>query len=447
MNKIQSVLLKLLLLSFSSCKLIFEGMKELQSYANDPSNQTERIETKLREVSFSVKCMLVDGFNLYDLTNLAKNPEDEDRLKDFNVTIDGKTIFYNFCYDLAKENSCNATSNTQVSASTDITCDQLTDKIGMGNKWKISDSMVEIDLNANPNASYHTVKYQIECNKTYYGKYANFIKEKSYFNKATSNGTFETLLYFESQYGCPQIEFYSFWKFINDFDWLFAIILIGVGMFECILGQKLLVATAFIGSCTAVVIIICIIFFQFILPPGPSQWIIWVILGVSIIIGIIVGAIVAKNHKKCLALLLGGISGFFLGELLFNLFGNKITFNPTAVHVIFIIVCIIVMIILSFILSTFIIILSTSFTGAYMVVRGISFFAGDFPSEVTVIDLTKAGEIDQLKLLITWKLYAYLIAIVLLTIISMLGQFKINREEKKDISLDDLDDDKDDKDD
>lgn len=398
-------------------------------------DQTDDIEEKLRDVSFGVKCFLVDGFNVYDLSPMTKNPADEDAKKDFELTLDGVTIHYNFCTNLNKENNCNADS--QVTSSTDSSCTPLADSIGTGNKWKISDSLIEIDLNTIEN-SISLVKYQLKCDPDLKDKYPVFVPSKSHYNKAVKEGE-ETLLYFKSQYACPKVNFYSFWSFIDKYDWMFAILLIIVGLFECVYGRRAIIATSFIISCIAVALILVIIATQFLLGPDSDSWTYWLVIILAILIGLAIGYLVSKNYKKSLVFIVGGVGGFFLGELLFNLFGNRFGTNLTIVHILFIIVAVVGMIILATIFDQAIMIFSTAFIGSYMVVRGLSLFIGGFPSESTIIDIAKKGETEQFSKLLNWSLYLYLGAIVFLTIVSIFLQLKMGVARKKGkISLDDI---------
>ncbi len=412
---------------------------QLKSFAEGEEGKGEesQAEAVFRNISFSVKCMLVDNFTVYDLTGMAKNRLEDDGYKDFNVTLNGNTINYEFCYDLVKENRCNNDQLAQVSSIDKTKCNQLAGSISTGNKWKLSENLIEIELNRIDNST-DLVKYQIECDKNDTKKYPTFIEKKSYYRKEI-NGNQETLLYFKSKHGCPKIDFYTFWKFINDYDYIFAVLLIILGLFECILGFKLSMPTAFIITCSGVLILVVILFFQFILPPGTKSWIIWVILFIGLVIGIFAGYFVAQNKDKCLALVVGGVAGFFLGEFFFNLFGNKIGTNLTLVHIGFIVGGIAVLVLLSFIFSSFIIIFSTSLIGAYAVIRGISFFAGKFPSEITIIDLTRAGETDQLKEMLSWEIYLYLCAIIVLTVGSIFIQFKLRDDNDQKYSINEMD--------
>lgn len=414
------------IMSFDSSVSPFSDIILSSNFGNDSD-----VEKKFREINFSVKCMLVDNFTLYDLTGMAKNIMSEDG-KDYKAEINNKTIFYNFCYNLHDKNGCDPSLHTQISIMENNNCTRLAAGISTGNKWRVSDDLIEIEMNE-IKGSNQVVKYQIECDENNKDKSPLFILDKSYLSKETESGKYETLLYFKSFYGCPKVDFYVFWKFLNTYDWLFAIILIVAGLFECILGQKLLYPTSFIISCSAVIIFTVIFFFQFLLPPGCASWIIWVILFIGLVIGLFAGYYVSQNKEKILSIVVGGLSGFFLGEFLFNLFGNKFGSHLMLINILFIVICIIVLVVLSLIFSKFIIIFSTSLIGAYGIIRGISFFAGGFPSEFTIIDLSAAGETEQLKKLLSWEIYVYLSSIVVLTGLSIFIQYKINSDQKDEL--------------
>jgi hypothetical protein len=163
-------------------------------------------------------------------------------------------------------------------------------------------------------------------------------------------------------------------------------------------------------------------------------------LAVGLIIGIVLGIIVYKYHEKVMALLTGGISGFFIGQFLYSLFGNQIPANGIVINIVFVVVSIGVMIAIAYFFKKFIIIFATSFIGAYCFIRGISLFAGGFPDEITVMDLRGEDETDQLSKLLTWKVYVYLAAIVVTTVLAIFAQYKLNKDK------DDDDDDSDRKD-
>ena len=385
-------------------------------------------EDALRNISLTVKCMFVDNFSVYDIRGLSKNTLDD--VPYYQATVGGAKLNYNFCYNLKEEGGCKSNS-VQVAANPDDNCTKLAGAIGQGNHWQVSNDTITITLNPIDNNDENVVKFVLKCDedKTH-TKRTDPIANESYYRVKKDDGKFETVLYFVTHEACAKADFYVIWKFILDFQWIFGIILIIVGLFEAILGKKLLKPTAFILSCGISIVIIFVFFMQYLLPAGTADWIIWVVLVIAACIGIPLGYFVAKYDDKFVAILAGSLGGYVLGEFLYNLFGNRISLNPTLVNILFIIICIAVLVVLSLFLKKLIIISCTSLIGAYAFIRGISILAGGFPSEATIIDLINAGETDQIKEVLTWKVYLYLVSIVIMTGSSIYIQFKINDDDK-----------------
>ena len=390
-------------------------------------------EKPLPNISFSVKCMFVDDYNLYDIRGLGINTIKTDQ-GGHEQEFDDVKIYYNFCFDLklSKIKGCeNLKEKTQLVAVKDGKCESLAGSINKGNKWSIlSKNVLQIELNNNTQNKNlnktHRIYYKLQCNKD---EHLKIDKNLSYYEKEIEDIK-ETVLYIKTKEACVKYDFYLIWKFINDYVAIFALVLIVFGFFNCILGKKFAKITSFILTLFSVTILV-LIFSQYILPSGCAQWIIWVMLVLGIILGCTAGYFVFNHHEKFLSFLVGGVAGFFLGEFLFNLFGNAIPGNLTLIHILFVVFSIIILIILAYFLKDIIIIFATSFIGAYTLIRGISLFAGGFPNEFTVIDLKQRDEIDQLKNILTWRVYVYLVAIVIATGLSIYIQFKINKEKQE----------------
>jgi hypothetical protein len=258
----------------------------------------------------------------------------------------------------------------------------------------------------------------------------------------TKNGEgFDVLLVIRSKEACVKVDFYFIFKFIEDYKVLFVILLMAFGLFNCIFGQKFAKYTAFL-LCVFIITILVLVFSQYVLPSGCAEWIIWVMLALGIILGCTAGYFTFKHHEKVLALLTGGVSGFFIGQFLYNLFGNQIPANGILINVVFVVISIGVMVAIAFFFKKFIVIFATSFIGSYCFIRGISLFAGGFPDEITVMDLRAENETEQLKKLLTWRVYVYLSAILIATGLSIFAQYRINRDKDDDDTDDDKDKDK-----
>lgn len=390
-----------------------------------------KAEETLRNISFSIKCMFVDDFNVYDIRSLGIN-KIKTKETAYNQTFENNTIYYNFCYDVKKVKGCEEIKDdTQILVKEQGNCKSLAKSIKKGNTWSImknkEDNTEYIQIEIRNSTKDHIVYYKLRCKEN---TKQEFNRTLSYFKKSFDDGIFRTVLFFETEAACPKFDFYQIWEFINKYNYIFAIILIAFGLFNCILGQKLSQYTSFILT-LFVVTILCMFLFQFILPSGCADWIIWVILVVGIILGCTAGYFVFIYHEKFMAFLVGGIAGFFLGEFLFNLFGSLIKVNPTLINILFVIICIIASIILAYFIQEIIIIIATSFIGSYALIRGISLFAGHFPSEFTVIDLKAQGENEQLKKLLNWQFYVYLVFIVIACGLSIYVQYLIRKHTKE----------------
>ena len=386
------------------------------------------------KIQFSVKCMFVDNFTLYDISGLGVNAlQDNNEERAYTFESGNTSILYNFCHDLKKSNQCPYEKKQVYSKTkngTEEKCEFLAETVNTGNTWykgeKEGINYLRIDLNPDET---HSVTYILECKSDMEEGKHTVDPSKSYVNEKKEDNRIHTLLYIQTAEACPKVDFYFMWRFINDFVFIFAIVLILFGIFNCLLGQKFAKFTSFLLSLFSVTILF-LVFSQFILPSGCKQWIIWIMLVIGIILGCTAGYFVFKHHEKVLVFLVGGLGGFLLGEFLFNLFGNAIPLNLTLVNILFIVICIIVAIVIAFFLKDAIIIGFTSFIGSYSLIRGISLFAGYFPSEFTVIDLKNKGEDEQLENLLTWRVYVYLSFIVICTGLSIFLQIKIIKKFK-----------------
>lgn len=65
-----------------------------------------------------------------------------------------------------------------------------------------------------------------------------------------------------------------------------------------------------------------------------------------------------------------------------------------------------------------VIIASTSFTGAYLIVRPLSWMIGGFPNEFTLYDTFQTGKIVSLP----WTFFVYLILIICISIVGGMYQ-------------------------
>jgi hypothetical protein len=140
-----------------------------------------------------------------------------------------------------------------------------------------------------------------------------------------------TKLIFESPEACPKANFFNVILTIKQNVWIFGIATILIGVFLAFFGAKFVIVTIFIFTCSTTILFFFLLMFQFILPAGSKPEIVWVVLGISIVIGIVVGYYTAKYKDVLLAIIVGAFTGFILGNILYNTALKFIKFSPTVI--------------------------------------------------------------------------------------------------------------------
>ena len=395
-----------------------------------------------------VKCLFLEDYNVYDISHLGANTfkSIDERGHEHNFEFDNAkyTILFNFCYNLKHSDRCPHGDDKQVFyLVNNDNCQPLSGDIKDGNTWttiknETTGEVEYIEIEVNRYDGAHSLKYRLICNKDMDKKEFNVVEGTSI--TKNDKGGFDVILVIESKEACVKADFYIIFKFIEDYKALFVILLMVFGLFNCILGKRLGKYTAFL-LCVFIITILVLVFSQYVLPSGCNEWIIWVMFAVGIILGCTAGYFTFKYHKKILSFLTGGISGFFIGQFLYNLFGNRIPLdvNGIVINIVFVVISIGVMIAVAFFFNKFIIIFATSFIGAYCFIRGISLFAGGFPDEIKIMDLRGKGETEQLSDLLTWKVYVYLAAMVITTVLAVIAQYKFFKDKDEDDEKEDSD--------
>lgn len=190
-----------------------------------------------------------------------------------------------------------------------------------------------------------------------------------------------------------------------------------LGIFLAFYGNKFVNIVIFSVIALAVFVIVGSLFFQLFLKKVSEEWAQWLCLAGIIALACGAGYTVMKFRKYGVGLFAawGGVMlGFvvtaaFLVKNVYAYYGTLAAFA-------------IVMFWLAIKVEKTVVIMITSFMGSYLLVRGVSLYAGGFPNETALRAEIADGVID-------WdnyekKFYIYLGAIVVCTIISTLYQRK-----------------------
>ena len=176
---------------------------------------------------------------------------------------------------------------------------------------------IKIELNTGgpcpvgENSTYLTT-FILKCNPDM--KRGQFELVKSDFGKDRCENRFE----FKTSESCPKVNFYVIWNFVKQFSIIFGAVLILIGIFETFYGSKVMIVTIFLATCMSTITVVFILLFQFIIPSGGNPSIVWVVLGISTIIGILLGYLVSKYNKVVIGMILGGYMGYIVGIILYD---------------------------------------------------------------------------------------------------------------------------------
>lgn len=218
-----------------------------------------------------------------------------------------------------------------------------------------------------------------------------------------------------SNKGCPVFTFDALTQFLDDYYYLWGAALIIIGLGLAFWGNKAVNVVIFLVTTLVVFVILGSIFFKLFMDKVKEDWAKWLSVAVIVAIGAGAGYMLAKYRKYGVGLL-AGWGGVMIGFVITSSFavGNQYAFYAILA------VSAVVMFYLAVKLEETVIILVTSFIGAYATVRGVSLYVGGFPSETELHVEISSGAVD-------WetydkKFYIYLGAILVMTCISALYQ-------------------------
>jgi len=243
------------------------------------------------------------------------------------------------------------------------------------------------------------------------------------FNLLSDKDSCDIVIETEAQAGCP---IFSLGWMIDQYLFLFSLIFLVGGGLMTFFGLRFFTSVLFLFGALFVGTIVLLLIYETLLPINTAKWVFWVTLLFSYAVGIFSGFYIVRYQKYCFVLI-GAYLGAIFSLFLFNLFLFK--FLPETLLLHFMITSAIGFAIVNFFYRDIITILSTSITGAYMSVRGLSFLLGGFPSELIIYDWINKDQLEK----IPWTVHVYLSLILFLAVIGICVQFTEKQEKDKDI--------------
>ena len=173
------------------------------------------------------------------------------------------------------------------------------------------------------------------------------------------------------------------------------------------------------------------LFNQFVLPKNAPLWAFWVMIGVSLLLGLVVGIVCCKIYRVGV-FLLGSLFGAILGLILYS---AVIAAFTSQMWVLILVVCLMAVAcgFIAWYANIIGVIVSTSLIGAYLVVRASSWYIGGYPNEWTLYQQFKQMGISMWKTY--WKFYIYLGVMLVFMVIGIIVQLKIKEKSEEDHEL------------
>lgn len=228
----------------------------------------------------------------------------------------------------------------------------------------------------------------------------------------------------QSANGCSVAAINAIWTFLEKYKGLWGALLILIGFVISMFGRKLFKPTICLLGTAAFVCLCLLFFYSVFFNSNTKLWVGWIILTISVVVGTIVGLLLAKASKLGVAVL-AGWGGVCLALILYGAFIHKV--ESQIVFWLFLVGLAALFAGLSLIMFDHILIASTSLIGSYAFVRGISLYAGRYPNEFTLAEMLQKdlyNEIDPV-------FYAYFAAIIVMCTLSVIVQLRIRKKDKE----------------
>ena len=228
-------------------------------------------------------------------------------------------------------------------------------------------------------------------------------------------------LRYKSKGGCPVLTQGQVEKFMNENKFLVGMIMIGLGAVLAFTGYYFLdfviFAVSFASFSLAISYIALVLTDKGYGENQQPDWLLWVIFGGALLAGGLAAWMITKCRKFGIGLL-AACGGIALGILICQM----TAINNTIIYYAILGACAIGTCILVSFLEKPLCIAITSFLGSYMLVRGVSLFAGGYPSEFQVAELIKQHIMPWTQYKWFW---AYLVAVLILSLLSACFQNQI----------------------
>lgn len=332
-------------------------------------------------------CFFLIDNNFYDLFKIKKSLS--------ILTEGGYIIDFNLCKNLVSDNGKRAmvlNKSKGIRFSDEFKKDKI---IAVENKKIYLDLPLGDYCNKEETEFYRTTVI-LKCNPTISEPIIrNSLSGKDAFNKEYCRNYIKI----ETKEACSKGEYIFWYKVFGVEDTTIGLILIIIGTFFLVLGEKLSKITCLVMISLTMGVVIKTYSNLFIVLNMQSCFTIGITL-----------AVLTLFYNSLRNVLLSNIIGFISGNVLYNFLIQVFNIEPNLIYWLCIACCTTLMLIFGFIFENAIVIVSTSAFGAYSFIRGVSFCIGGFPEEIYSSKLISYGEFNQINDLMDKKMIIYLIS-------------------------------------
>ena len=386
------------------------------------------------------KCFYISSkYNVYSLENM-KYPIIEKN--EYSEKLENNYILYfNFCGDTNK--TCNNSKGQAITEDEDKNCRLEAGLMNEGNEWEDLANLnnsnitgVKITLNSgekceNSNVSRKMI-FTIQCDKNK-DAYKNQSRPYDLISKKYDPEKCNNEIIFKSYYACPSINLASIWGKLEEMKIITSIILIILGVVLLLFGQKFEKITITILIFLTSSLVLFVIIFGLMPGGGDRDIIFWVTVVISIVISGFISYFFLENTSLLIGIVTGILGGYLLGSFIYNIFFGRITSYKILIQIVCIIISMVIVFAITYFALDYILIIITSIIGGYSIMRAFTFWIGGYPNESQLIDLINKGETKEVKVLVSFKFYIYIVVWILLTIGGIVFQIKtLKKKEDKD---------------
>jgi len=222
-----------------------------------------------------------------------------------------------------------------------------------------------------------------------------------------------------SSSACPTSHLSKFIAFLQENKNIFSIVFLIIGFVICFFGIQVFNAAIFVIATVAGTCLTGILFFFF-TDYSTKGWVLWLVFGICLCIGLVLGVLSLKLEPLgflVLGIVLGVVAGSFLYNAAIAPFfkGSSVALYLTES------LTALVGAVIAYKLWKDIIMISTAYIGAYMICKSIAVYIGGFPTEDSIADGIENWSPET---------YIYLALIVVLTILGGVTQYRKQRAEE-----------------